>query len=796
MPQDTPRRLPWRDAFIALIAFTAIGAAVLDDYGISWDEHRQRSIGQAAVAYAQGDAGALAADHNRYYGVAFEAPLILVERLLGLTDSRAVYLSRHLLTHLFFLTGGFFCWLLAFRLFRDRRLALFALLLFLLQPRLYAHSFFNTKDIPFLVMFMIALYLVQRAFRRDTAGAFALCGVGVGVLVNLRVMGLLLCAAVPALRALDLLQAHGPAERRRALATAGAFLLAAAAALYAVSPHLWRNPLELIDAVVTFARHPSPIPTLFQGEMVRWPEIPPHYLPTWMAITTPPAALLLSLAGIGAVFARGLTRPREVLRNTPVTRFGALLVACLALPAAAVIAVDANLYNGWRQMYFLAAPLALLAIYGLRRLLAAAGRRPWLRRGVYALAAAGLAAAAVEMALIHPHQMVYFNFLVDRRTPEYLRTRYEMEYWGPAYREGLEHLLRRHPQETIHVVAAKNWRHALVSANLRILPATERRRVVITDRAHDAAANHHYAITNHTRANHRRSFPFSPAVYARRIYHNTILTVAALDPAQIDAATVADFREAYRAARSREPVARSDYDLYLDGATLTYVKDNCPVKDLDEKKFFLHLFPADAADLPAHQRELGFDNRDFYLWEGGARIDGACVAVVTLPDYEFTRIRTGQFETRGWPQLWSVEFAAGPAAQRYWEARAAIRSGAWGAPAARGAFDLYLNGTVLAYHKEPCAAEELRARFFLHVIPADAGDLSPQDRRHGFENRDFDYHEHGARFGAACVALAPLPEYAIAGLRTGQFISGQGRLWSAEIAAPAAAQGREADSGE
>ena len=74
------------------------------------------------------------------------------------------------------------------------------------------------------------------------------------------------------------------------------------------------------------------------------------------------------------------------------------------------------------------------------------------------------------MALIHPHQMVYFNFLVDRRTPEYLRTRYEMEYWGPAYREGLEHLLRRHPQETIHVVAAKNWRHALVSANLRILP--------------------------------------------------------------------------------------------------------------------------------------------------------------------------------------------------------------------------------------------------------------------------------------------------------------------------------------
>ena len=452
-PPNRRRRLPWRDALIALAVFAALGAALLDDYGVAWDEAVQRSIGQAAIAYAQGDAGALPPGSDRYYGAAFEAPLILVERLLGLTDSRAVYLSRHLLTHLFFLTGGFFCWLLAFRLFRDRRLALFALLLFLLQPRLYAHSFFNTKDIPFLVMFMIALYLTQRAFRRDTAGAFALCGLGVGVLVNLRVMGLLLCAAVPALRALDLLQAHGPAERRRVLATTGAFLLAAAATLYAISPYLWRDPLELIDAVATFVRHPTRIPTLFQGEVVRAPEIPPHYLPTWMAITTPPAALLLSLAGIVAVLGRGLTRPRAALRNTPVTRFGALLVACLALPVAAVIAVNANLYNGWRQMYFLAAPLCLLAVYGLRRLLAAV-RRPWLRRGVYALAAAGVAAAAVEMALIHPHQMVYFNFLVDRRTPEYLSTRYEMEYWGPAYREGLEYLLRRDPQATIHLVAA------------------------------------------------------------------------------------------------------------------------------------------------------------------------------------------------------------------------------------------------------------------------------------------------------------------------------------------------------
>ena len=781
-----PRRLPWRDALIALIAFAAVGAAVLDDYGVSMDESAQRSYGHAAIDYVLGDADARPTDHNRYYGVAFESPLVLVERLLGLTDSRAVYLSRHLLTHLFFLTGGFFCWLLAFRLFRDRRLALLALLLFLLQPRLYAHSFFNTKDIPFLAMFMIALYLLQRAFRRDTAAAFALCGVGVGLLVNLRVMGLLLAAAVPALRALDLLQASGPAERRRVLATAGAFLLAAAAALYAVSPHLWRNPLALVDAVVTLAQHPSHVRTLFQGEVVGWPEIPPHYLPTWMAITTPPAALLLSLTGVGSVTWRALTRPRAALRNTPVTRFGVLLVACPALSIAAVIGVDANVYKGWHHAYFLAAPLCLLAVYGLRALLAAAPRR-WLRRAIYALAAAGVAAAAVEMALIHPHQIAYFNFLVDRRTPEYLRTRYEMEYWGPAYREGLEFLLRYDPNATIYVVAQQDWRRAHVRANLRILPAAERRRIVFTDRVADVADHHYYVITSHTRADHFRRFPLSPVVYARRIYHNTILTVATLDPSPGGDTAAAAFRAADRAARSGEPIASSHFDLYLDGATLTYVKERCTQQDAQEK-FFLHVIPANPADLPAYQREAGIETLDFYLWEGGVRRDGACVAVVALPDYEFTGIHTGQFIPHGGPQFWSVEFAAGPTAQRYREARAAIRSGAWGEPVGRGVFDLYRAGRVLAYHKEPCAEEDLRERFFLHLIPADEGDLPPQHRPHGFENIGFDYREYGVRLGAACVALVPLPEYALADLRTGQFVSGEGQLWSAEIALPAAAQ--------
>ena len=324
-----------------LAVFAAVGVAVLGDYGMA-DGWLQRRMAVAAVDYVFGDGALLIGDHDLYYGVSFEAPLLLAERLLGLTDSRAVLLLRHLLTHLFFLTGGLFCWLLALRLCGDRRLALFALLLYLLHPRLYAHSFFNSKDIPFLAMFMIALWLVERAFRRDTAAAFALCGAAVGVLVDLRVMGVALFAAVPGLRALDLLQAQGGAGRRRALATGAAFVLAAAGTRYAVAPWLWSDPSAVVDAFATLARHPSHGITFFQGEEVRWPFIPPHYLPVWMAVTTPPAVLLPALAGAVAVAWRGASRPRDVLRNTGL-RFEWLLLACLTLPPAAVVALNSNL---------------------------------------------------------------------------------------------------------------------------------------------------------------------------------------------------------------------------------------------------------------------------------------------------------------------------------------------------------------------------------------------------------------------------------------------------------------------
>ena len=308
----------------------------------------------------------------------------------------------------------------------------------------------------------------------------------------------------------------------------------------------------------------------------------------------------------------------------------------------------------------------------------------------------------------------------------------------------------------------------------------------------DAAGNEVFRVVTRQWYELRPRFPrrYRASGGIESIMGETMLRPPAAAPESFDddyylAQELAGFRALEAALDGRQRTASGVFDLYLDGDRLVYAKEPCARADF-RAKFFLHVVPASEDDLAAGSREQGFDNLDFWFQDRGTLWEGACLAAAALPEYEIAHVITGQF-LRQEGQFWSVEFAAGPTAQRYREAHAAIVSGAWGEPAGRGVFDLYLDGTVLAYHKESCAAEDLRERFFLHLIP-DARDLAAPDRPHGFENLGFNFREYGVRLGEACVALVPLPEYAIAGLRTGQFISGQGQLWAAEIALPAAAQ--------
>ena len=751
-----------------LVAFGLTGVWVVDDYGISTDAHLQRDLARHALDYVLGNVESVWSDHNRFYGVAFELPLLLTELALGLEDARDIHLTRHLVSHLFFLAGGFCCYLLVHRLFESRLLAVLAMLLFLLHPRIYAHSFFNSKDVPFLSMFMICLYLAHRAFDRDGRWwRFALCGAGAGLLVNLRIMGFVLPAAVVAMLFLDLVRVPEGKDRRHVLSSVAVFVLSTLLTVYAVSPFLWSDPVGSgIEWFATSSHHNLKDLQLFRGEWF-WSHDhhPPEYVPVWFSITTPPAVLALGLVGMSALVLRGLFRPMDVLRDRRL-RFWLMLVGCFVLPIVAVMVLSSNVYNGWRQVYFLYAPFCLLAVFGARWTFSFF-RGSRLRFSAYGAVGAGVAAVAVSMVSIHPVQHVYFTFLVDRTTPEHLRTRYQMDYWSSSMRYGFKHLLERHPSRSVYI-ETKNLRAAW--RDRYIFPAEDRHRLFLYRHGGDGE----FSLSNIYSSKHDGA-----EIYSLKIYNNTIFTIRDLASARGAEVDDAHRRILLDATSSDDPIIDSDWDVHLMDGQLVYVRESCSAGDGDAR-FFLHVVPEDVSDLREGRRQFGFDNLSFDFYNVGAAFDGRCVAKIDLPGYAVERIATGQLvhERQVWRGIWNLR-----AAGVYDAFRESRKSGEQ--PLISSVFDVYVDDGRLIYAKSRCDAEDRDARFFLHLAPADVSDLPENRKEYGFDILDFNFSDRGGESDGDCFAVVELPEYEIAGMSTGQYTD-DGLVWSGRYSVAAA----------
>ena len=642
-----------RLALIACALFLIVGLAIVDDYGVIENANSQRYTALNALNYVlHEDLSKLRLAADRFYGAAFELPLLLLtERILGLEDPRHVYLVRHVLTHLFFLIGGFCCYLLARRLSGDRLVALLVMLLFLLSPRLYANSFFHVNDPIFASAFVMALLFASRAFDRDSVGAYRWCGAAAGLLVNLRVMGVVLFALVLVFRAWAWFRAGGRGARRRAAATAGAFALWGVVVLFVSLPYLWRDPAgRLAEMVVVLADHPNIAFELFRGEVFSGAALPWDYVLRWFVISQPPVTLLLGLGGLGLAAGGVVKRsagagPGATWGGTEL-RFGVLTATCFVLPLIAFALLRPTTLDGWRHFYFLHGPFCLLATFalmGLRQLSARAVRREWVGGAACALMAAGLGVVVVQMTQIHPNQYLYFNFLADRKTPERLRERYEMDYYFMTMRQGYEHILRQVPVSIINM-KPQGWMPSprQVNRNVQILPAAGRNRFTF-----DPARDPDFYLENSAKIPPlgalKDSFP--PVLHRFKVYNNTMLTVSTPDLSRVDPAVADAYRALHRATTAGEPAARAGgFDVYRHGSRLAWVKEVCEPGAL-MRKFRLYLYPADARHLPTRHQKRSY----LELSASGVRFDGKCLGAARLPDLALARARLGQ------PGRWEVE---------------------------------------------------------------------------------------------------------------------------------------------
>lgn len=462
-------RTYWPALIITLTALI-IGISVYQDYGLSFDEESQRGIGNIFYEYANGRYPGFDDFELKDHGPGFEWPLMLVENLGNINDYRDIFLMRHLFTFIVFVLCMFSGYVLVYSLFKNKWIASIALIALLFHPRMFAHAFFNPKDIPAMSMFLLTLAISRWAFEKKKLLPFLILGIVCGYSTCVRLMNIVIFFPFALFFLADMIQAARNKENIWKILSAGGLLFAGFIITLIVTwPALWKDTIHsFYDVYKSYAFFDKwNYDVLFEGEKIIASDLPWYYISKWMFISTPELWIFLGVIGAIIFVVRFVLRPSCYITNTP-QRNLLLAFMCFLLPIIIIIALGSIVYDGWRHMYFIYPPFVIMMAYGLYTL--AKKRFKWI---LYSLCIIQVAMTSAFMIKAHPFQQVYFNNFVSHEE-DHLMEQYELDYWGASSLKMLEWIADN--DKSYNIVINSNALFP-VYENLKFLPEVARSRI-------------------------------------------------------------------------------------------------------------------------------------------------------------------------------------------------------------------------------------------------------------------------------------------------------------------------------
>ncbi|MGB1243059.1 MAG: hypothetical protein ACPG49_11090, partial [Chitinophagales bacterium] len=420
----------------------------------TWDEASQRYLGMISLDYVNEKCGQCFFDEplqdqhlleisNRHHGTLFPLLTHAIEVGFSIESERNHFLVRHYAGFLLFWLGSIFLYRLVLIRLKDWRWALLASLFFVIHPRIFAHSFFNPKDTIFVAAFIINLFYLVR-FLKDTnfknALLFALM---CALLMNVRIIAIIVPPIMGLFFGLQWYnQRFSAAYFKKIWMPLMLWLIAFIGLTIAVNPVLWEHPLqEFLYTFSSMSKYNWDMKLMYWGQFISATKLPWHYIPSWFLITTPVLFTLLFFYGTYCVL-RKVLQTRLQYGNDFNLLFDCLMLTFFFAPLLAVILKQSVMYDGWRHLYFLYVPFILIAIVGLKTLWVKAkahyeeGKKNYLK-GLCLFVTANIAFIIIHLAVYHPYQQTYFNFLVG----DSIIRRFEMDYWGATYQQGIQKLI-------------------------------------------------------------------------------------------------------------------------------------------------------------------------------------------------------------------------------------------------------------------------------------------------------------------------------------------------------------------
>jgi hypothetical protein len=379
----------------------------------------------------------------------------------------------------------------------------------LISPRIFAHSFYNSKDLIFLSFLIFSLFSAIKFIEKKSLQTALLHSLFTGLLVAVRIPGIFIFFLTlfiflsdlmikskikkKDVRVKELLLTFIKNYQKQILYLFVYFLFSIILTI-AFWPFLWEQPLrnflESFSLMSNFGHHPN---ILFMGKIINSAHLPWYYVPVWIFISSPVLYSILFIIGLTAIV---LSLNRNFLKSWIELKLRDDIFIFLAflLPLLATIFKGSTLYNEWRHLFFIYPPFLIISTLGFSYLLNKF-KNKFFHFLFVTFALVSLISTGYLMVKLHPYQMVYFNCLMQNPNMNF-----EYEYWGLTYFEGLNKILEIDKSNPIVIYRQPT---SPIPGTLRIMDQKKRERIRFSEELEDSK----YFIDNyHSYFNNQSNF--------------------------------------------------------------------------------------------------------------------------------------------------------------------------------------------------------------------------------------------------------------------------------------------------
>lgn len=458
-------------AFLSI--YLIIGLSIYKDFGIGIEEHFQRKSGfywlnyfleftnfdllknSAQEKYNQIKTIANLVDIETHlnYGILFDFPMALFETIFNF-EGKSVFESRHLVNFLiFFISGIYFFKIIKIR-FNNSLISLVGVSIYLLLPKSFGSSFFDSKDLFFLSILTINYYFyVKFEINRNKLNLFYFALFS-AFSTSSRIFGLIVPISFIIIEFFYLINAKSLKRVKFTII----YLLFFIFSLFIHWPYLWMLVADFNYYLEPFSVR-SDLKVLFDGFYYNSQNLPIIYIPKLIFFSTPILIVILFSLGFLYILKRIYIRiiniksddfKQDLWRGLK-EKIDLFFLLNISIILFHYFSFYPNLYGGWRHYIFINFFISFFSVYGFYTSLNYLNINT--KKIIYTIMLFFLSNLIYNLYKYHPYQSYYFNNLVDENS----KINFQIDTQSLSRVDALEFILKNSQNKNKIFISTASW---------------------------------------------------------------------------------------------------------------------------------------------------------------------------------------------------------------------------------------------------------------------------------------------------------------------------------------------------